>query len=248
MKTLEWATQAARQILDLQTEPGAPVAVLARIIHEKSLDDSLIAAAPSLLAALIRLLETMGDACGNTGRIHTEVSCSICNARRAIADAQSGAVGPTCADCGEVVDLEGHHVCTKANADPRDSRSTSAEKTEFEISNSEVCSEVTPENEAIMNEPATSPPFKPLPAITPTDTLCPECKGMGFTGEHPKECPACKGTGHQLEPFVSPLESQRPRCEYPGSAGCDMLPSGVRRRVCDSCKPYMKGGDTDAST
>lgn len=41
--TPRWATQAAKKIADLQIEPGAPVAVLARIIYEHSSHDGMVA-------------------------------------------------------------------------------------------------------------------------------------------------------------------------------------------------------------
>ncbi len=47
----------------------------------------LAAAATQLLAALERLLAHVGDACQATDHIHTDESCSICNARAAIAAA-----------------------------------------------------------------------------------------------------------------------------------------------------------------
>lgn len=47
----------------------------------------LIIAAPDLLTALQRLLDTCGDACLTAGHLHTPESCSMCNARETIARA-----------------------------------------------------------------------------------------------------------------------------------------------------------------
>ncbi|KKM80695.1 hypothetical protein LCGC14_1337180 [marine sediment metagenome] len=50
-----------------------------------------------------------------------------------------------------------------------------------------------------------------------------------------KEALAVLGTDEREELETIAAEEQTP-CEYPGSAGCDLLPSGVYRSICDPCK------------
>lgn len=55
--------------------------------------------------------------------------------------------------------------------------------------------------------------------------------GFGWSGG------SWNGRTADLPAEISASTGRQP-CEYPGSAGCDLLPQGVVRSICDACRPY----------